>query len=90
MKSRPWYSQSVLWIASAACWFTALWVSTLMLEQVGKSFWPVLSVGALLTLSAASVRTWQSFRARKRWQAALDVHAEREISQQRLRAKTLP
>ncbi len=44
--------------------------------------WVIVPLAVAVALAVGVALSWQQFRARSRWQAALDAYAEREIIRQ--------
>jgi hypothetical protein len=71
-------------IPAAAFWSAALLIGGLWLVRANDSGWWAMPPAAFLAWTVAGI-TWQQLRARarRRWRAALDAYAEREIRQER-------
>ncbi len=74
-------------ISAAALGAAALVMGWLWPVGAGQLGWEALSLSAVVASTAGAGVTWQRLRAqaRRRWQAAMDAYAEREIRRERQR-----
>jgi hypothetical protein len=79
------YFGQLLWIVSGAAWAAALLIGGLWLVWADDPGWKAIPLAAALASTMAAGIMWQQSRARRRWRAALDAYAERELSRQRRR-----
>jgi hypothetical protein len=82
------HSRLMSLVSSSAFWTAALLFAGLLgglwVGQADDPTWQAVPLVAVLGLTAVAGVTWQRSRARarRRWDAALDAYAEREIRQQ--------
>ena len=75
------------WITESASGAYALQIAAAVgeLQLADVPAWALVLLAVLLALAVLVTFSWQQFRSRSRWQAALDAYAEREIIRQKHR-----